>query len=210
MSILNVPLPQHFYAYVRTEYLRNLESGHGEVEEACVFGLASEPNRALGFHVHLKSGAIFWRLPIAALCWRPDAPHRPTSLLQAWDCFDFNVTATAFPYLRERECLIRLKDGSEEPGMYVCTVDFYANGYSDQPDQNKCFHLVKLDDGNFAAYPNDRLLWCDQSFTVKEPTFRGLGYRANTHAWWAEEDLPEPPAPSVEAKWRRLDNRGAA
>jgi hypothetical protein len=209
VSTLNAPLPQHFYCLVRTEYLRNLESGHGETEEACVFGIASEPNRALGFHVHLKSGAVFWRLPISALCWKPDAPPRPTALLQWWDCFDWSVTVTAFPYLRERECRIRLKDGSEESGMYVLTVDWYANGYSDQPDQNKCAHLIKLDDGCFGLAPNNFLLWRDLSFTVKEPTFRGLGYRANKQVWWAEEDLEAPTAGLREA-WERITESEAA
>jgi hypothetical protein len=189
VSTLNTPLPHHLYGYVRREYLRNLEDGHGEVEEACIFGIASVPNRALGFHVHLKSGAVFWRLPISALCWKPDAPHRPTPVLQAWDAFGYEVAATAFPYLKERECTIRLKDSSVEEGVYVCTIDWYENGYSDTPDQNKCAHLVKLDDGNFAAYPNNHLLWRDLSFTRAGERPQ---YRANTHVWYAEEDLPKP------------------
>lgn len=184
MSTLNVPIPAHFYCYVRREFLRNLEDGHGEFEEGCVFGIASVPNRALGFHVHLKSGGIFWRLPIHALAWRTDAPRRPLPILQAWDCFGYEVSAVAFPYLRERECHIRLKDGSIERGMYVCTVDWLENGYSDTPDQNKCAHIVKLEDGNFAAYPNNHLLWVDESFAKIDGWPR---YRANTHVFWAED-----------------------
>jgi hypothetical protein len=193
---LNCPLPHHLYVHVRREYLRNLEDGHGTWEEGCIFGVASVPNRALGFHVHLKSGGIFWRLPISALAWKPDAPTRSTPLLQAWDAFGYEIAAVAFPYLRERECTIRLKDGKTEGGVYVCTFDWYENGYSDQPDQHKCLHLVKLDDGNFAAYPNDRYIWHDLSFTdaAAKPQ-----YRANTHIWYAEEAFKEPePQPARE------------
>src|SRR5690606_11928068 len=137
-------------------YLRNLEDDRfDELEEAAVFGIASVPNRALGFHVHLRSGAIFWRVPISALAWHADAPHRPTSLLQTWDSFGYQLSVTAFPYLRERDALVRMKDGTEESGVYVCTIDWLENGYSDQPDQHKCAHLLRLYDGNFTLQPND-------------------------------------------------------
>src|SRR5690606_31796280 len=142
--------------------------------------------------VHLRSGAIFWRVPISALAWHADAPHRPTSLLQTWDSFGYQLSVTAFPYLRERDALVRMKAGTEESGVYVCTIDWLEHGYSDQPDQHKCAHLLRLYDGNFTLQPNDRLLWADASFS-RERSFAGLRYRSNTHAWYAEDDVGAPP-----------------
>jgi hypothetical protein len=59
------------------------------------------------------------------------------------------------------------KDGTKEWGNYMMTFDWYNNPYSQEPTQYKAAHLIKLDDGNFALQPNNRLVWKDMSFTTK-------------------------------------------
>ena len=46
------------------------------------------------------------------------------------------------------------------------TFDWHSNPYSEEPTQYKAAHLLKLDDGNFALQPNNRLEWKDMSFTT--------------------------------------------
>lgn len=185
MPELNCDIPGHFYALVRSEFTHNLESHHGEFEECAVFGIASVPSRALGFHVLLKSGAQFARLPIHALVWKRDAPQLRLDELQTWDCFGVHVTAHAFEFLKERECRVYLKDGRYEWGQYLFTVDWHTNGWSDEPSQHKNAHVIRLDNGCFCAVPNNRVLWRDASFT-QWPEGRP-SYRTNTHRWYAEE-----------------------
>jgi hypothetical protein len=186
-SVLNADVPGgHFYCLVRREYLHNLEAHHGEFEEAAVFGVCSVPNRGLTFHVLLKSGAQFARVPLHALAWKSDAPPRPLHVLQTWDCFGYQFSAHRYAHLDQRECCAYLKHGERADGVYLFTVDWLENGYSDTPDQHKCAHVLKLDDGNFAALPNNRILWRDASF-IEWPEGRPT-YRTNTHIWYAEEE----------------------
>jgi hypothetical protein len=184
---LNCDVPGgHFYAYVRREYLYDHQDHAGEFEECIVFGIASVPSRALGFHVLLKSGAQFARLPISALVWKTDAPELPLDELECWDCFGVQVTAHAYEFLKECECRVYLKHGRYEWGQYLFTVDWHTNGFSDEPSQHKNAHVIKLDNGCFAAQPNNRILWRDASFT-QWPEGKP-DYRTNTSKWYAEED----------------------
>ena len=181
---LNTPVP-HFYAYVRKEFLYNLESGHGEVIPVMVFGIASVPGRALGWHVMTDAGAVFWRLPIHALCSRPDAPTDKLDNLQLWDCFGDRVSITTFGALHNLKVQAILKDKRREEGTYMFTVDWWDNPYSDAPEQNKCAHVIRLDNGNYAALPNNRILWAEPSF-VQQPFAIRPDYKVNTHLWKCE------------------------
>lgn len=87
MAFLNEDAPV-FYCKVRAEYLYDLQSHHGEYEDAVVFGLASVYGRALGFHLITEQGAQIARLPISALVHKEHDPHLPLHYLQLWDCYD--------------------------------------------------------------------------------------------------------------------------
>jgi hypothetical protein len=49
MAYLNANIPAT-YAQIRKEYLYDLKSHHGEVEDCIVFGLTSMGGRAILFH----------------------------------------------------------------------------------------------------------------------------------------------------------------
>ena len=58
-------------------------------------------------------------------------------------------------------------------GEYLFTVDWahpesniVDTEHSEIPDQHKCAHILALDNGNFAAQPNNRILWNIPSFTT--------------------------------------------
>ena len=61
-------------AYVRAEFLRNLEDSHGETFPCMIFGVCSIPGRVPMFHFMMEDGAVWWRMPIHAFCWKEDAP----------------------------------------------------------------------------------------------------------------------------------------
>ena len=63
--------------------------------------------------------------------------------------------------------------------------------HSEIPQEHKCAHILELDNGNFAAQPNNRLLWNINSFTTRNEI---PDYKVQTNDWnvenkdWRTED----------------------
>ena len=108
-------------------------------------------------------------------------------LLHSWDILE----AQAGKYIG--------KDKKWHPGKYLFTVDFAhpeANildtDHSEIPHEHKCAHIIALDDGNYAAQPNNRCIWDIPSFTVKDNV---PDWKVQTSEWnventsqWKTED----------------------
>lgn len=161
------------------------------MEEAYAFGLSSIPGRALAFHVMLKSGAHFRHVPIHALALNPDAAGRSLGDCQLWDCFSFRPEVHVFSYLRDHECVARLRSGSVN-GTYLFTVDWLPDswerpGFTMQPEQNKCAHVLALEDGNLAALPTNRIAWKDSYFCGSSPRPWSMGYCVQEEVHQAED-----------------------
>ena len=76
-------------------------------------------------------------------------------------------------------------------GKYLFTIDFAhpeANildtDHSEIPHEHKCAHIIALDDGNFAAQPNNRCIWDIPSFTVKDNI---PDWKVQTSEWNVED-----------------------
>ena len=65
MAYLNANIPAT-YAQIKREYLYDLKSHHGEVEDCVIFGITAITGRPILFHAIMENGAIFYRLPISA------------------------------------------------------------------------------------------------------------------------------------------------
>lgn len=187
---MNVNIKPLLHVYVRKEFLYNLEKGHGEFEEGYIFGACALKSRPILFHVHLKSGAKFMRLPINAFCVKKEAPLRQIGDLQLWDCLSGNMECITYDYFKNYEVSVRLGSGDILAGTYITTFDFLPEGgLEETPDQHKDFNLIELADGNFAIQPNNRILWVDEHFTGKTPPVPD--YKVNQKYWLVErhEDL---------------------
>jgi hypothetical protein len=185
MPTLNSNIPR-MYCLLRKEFLYDLQAHHGEHVNVCVFGVASLYGRALGFHVLTENGATFWRLPIHALCHRADAPAMPLDWLQIWDCFSYDVAVTCFDRLCAMRVQAYLKDRRWYDGQYVFTIDWYGSEDAEEAGEggHKCAHVLALDNGNYAALPNNSLKWLDPAFVT--PYQARPDYRINTHVWKVE------------------------
>ena len=184
-SRLNADWPgTHRYGYV----LADAVGATGDPIPCAIWAVCSVPNRALTFHVLLENGACYARVPLQQLRHTlTDLPALPLHALEAWDCFGYDLTVQAHGYLRERDVEVRLGDGyGSLMGRYCCTVDWVDNGYSDTPDQHKQAHLIALENGQFAAMPNNRLRWHDASFT---DWTRPITLKTNTTVHYAETPL---------------------
>lgn len=131
------------------------------------FGLSSYPGRVWGCHVLLECGAIYRNVPLHQLASRPTDQGWEPHHAQTWDCYGREFSVLEYNFLAGRRVVARLRDRSEQPGQYLCTIVPIADPWSAHPDQGKEFTLVALDNGRYTAQPTDRALFEDKSFTRK-------------------------------------------
>ena len=174
--ICNLPSVE---VYVRKEYLRDHEDGHGEFVKGVWVSAKSIPGRAFYFESFLPEyGALFDKLPISAFLREPKIPNPDLDLpnLQFWNCMDYGVVAITKQFIGSMDYEILTRDHGIMHGSYICTLDNYhadANNIdystSEQPAEHKSFNLLELDNGQFCLYPNNRMRVYDNSLTPKKP-----------------------------------------
>lgn len=178
MSTLVTNLPA-LHVWVRKEYLRDMRDGYGEFVKGVWVSAKSIPGRALYFETYLPEyGAMFDKLPISAFVAAPETPtpDLPLTDLQFWNCMDYGIVAVSKQFIGSMSFEARLRSGGTMRGTYVCTLDNYhasvdAVDYStsETPSEHKSMNIVELENGQFCAYPNNRLRIFDISLTPAEP-----------------------------------------
>ena len=204
MSYLNANIPP-IYCKIRKEYLYDLKQHHGETQSCVVFGIASIPGRAILFHCLLESGAIYYRLPISAFIQkefdRRNVPDQNIEDLELWNSFSYYPNVISFDFLVGQRCKYLNKNKKFYHGQYLFTIDWahpesniVDTEHSEIPDQHKCAHILALDNGNYAAQPNNRILWNISSFTTSK---HWPDYKVTTTEWnvenknWQLEDTDD-------------------
>lgn len=157
---------------VRREYLHDLKEGHGEYDECFWVTAKSIPSRALYIESYITEyGALYDKLPISAYCWKPIEDELKLSQLQMWDCLSYDIVCITKSFMRSRECTIRIPNSTlTMNGEYLFTLDTYGeHTLAETPNEHKSYNFVKLENGQFGTYPNNRIIWRDDSFTPDEP-----------------------------------------
>lgn len=171
----------YFEVLVRKEYTRDMRSGHGAYLKAKAFAVWCRRSRMLGFQVLFigedekykfipTGGAMFASVPIEALCWKP-CRKLPAKAIAPWDVFSETFTVVTLDLIDRVRAFVLPR---RLPGRYMFTVDFTRSDLADDPEQHKQLHVIRLDGGQFAAVPNNRLLVSDPAFfrvTEKPPGF---------------------------------------
>jgi len=176
VAYLNADIPP-IYCKIKKEYLYDFTKHHGESEDCCVFGVTSITDRALLFNIMLPNGACFWRLPISAFFQerfdRSEVLDMQVDELQLWNCFSYYPSVHCFSFLRGKRGKYFGKDKKLHPGEYLFTIDWgHPEGnildteHSEIPAEHKCAHILALDGGNYAAQPNNRILWDAPNYTT--------------------------------------------
>lgn len=174
--------------YVRNEFLFDQKAGFGDFTEATVFGFRAESARVPLFQIMLKSGAQWARIPIQALCIEPCKPL-PLELCSWWDSYGYYAQAHSFAFLKNHRVSALGRDKMVRNGVYLFTIDWAKDGWSETPDQHKNHHVIALDSergigkGQLIAYPNNRLIWKDPSWI--EPNI-SHGWRSPTDNYSSE------------------------
>ena len=122
---------------------------------------------------------------------RPDVPKRRLDELQLWNSFSYYPAVTSWDILESQAGKYIGKDKKWHHGRYLFTVDFahpepniLDTDHSEIPHEHKCAHILALNDGNYAAQPNNRLIWDIPSFTVKDKT---PDWKVQTNYWNVED-----------------------
>jgi len=152
------------------------KSRKGE-RDCVIFGITSITGRSILFNIMLSNGACFWRLPISAFFQkhfsRDQVPDMSLQELQLWNCFSYYPSIHRFDWLDGVDGKFRGKDKKFYPGNYLFTIDWghpepniLNTEHSEIPQEHKCAHILALANGNYAAQPNNRILWHVNSYTV--------------------------------------------
>jgi hypothetical protein len=184
------------HVMVRKEYLYDLEKGHGEYTPGIWVSVRSVQGKALYFETLLTEyGALYDKLPLSAFVWKTDHGDLPLDTLQLWDCFDYSITVIRKPILSR--CEFFGKDRNMHPGEYMFTIDTCHSesstlniNFSEEDPEHKTFNIIKLDNGQFAAQPNNRVIWRDSSLiaeNLKRPDFKVCtqNYKVETTPKWS-------------------------
>ena len=181
--VANIPPIQ---CYIKKEYLYDLQKGHGEFEPCYWVSVKSIKGKALYIESLLTNyGALYDKLPISAYVWRTDInqdEQLPLDFLEIWDAFSYNISVIEKKTLSKLDVMVYMKDRKYYKGEYMFTIDSCSSepnelntSLSETPNEHKSFNIIKLDNGQFAAQPNNRILFYDQSLTplgVNKPDFK--------------------------------------
>lgn len=185
MSYLVANLPP-IQCYVRKEYLYDFQKGFGEFEPCYWVSVKSIKGKALYIESYLANyGALYDKLPISAYVWRTDIKQEeqlPLDFLEIWDAFSYHISVIKKSTLSGLTCKVFMKNKKMYEGSYMFTIDSCHSdpneinvSLSETPNEHKSFNIIKLDNGQFAAQPNNRVLFYDQSLTpggIKTPDFK--------------------------------------
>lgn len=190
----NLP-PVH--VLVRKEYLYDLDPAYvGQFTPGIWISVKSVQGKALYFETLLTEyGALYDKLPLSAFVWKEDHGNLSLDTLQLWDCFDYDITVIKKPLLSR--CQFFGKDRKMHDGEYMFTIDnCHAQSstldinFSEHDPEHKSFNVIKLDNGQFAAQPNNRVIWRDSSLTPESllrPDFKVCtqNYQVETAQKWS-------------------------
>jgi hypothetical protein len=189
----NLPPVQCF---VKREFLYDFEKGFGEYEPCIWMTIKCIKGQAFRIEALLPNyGALYDKLPLHAFVSRQESLNDailPLDYLQIWDALSYNITVIEKDNLRMLKCKFLDKDRKWHFGEYMFTVDFCQNdpgylntGFSETVEEHKSYNFIKLDNGQFAAQPNNKTLFYDASLTV--PEFKMPDFKIATKLYSVEK-----------------------
>ena len=198
--VANIP-PVH--CFIRKEFLYDFKHGFGEYVPCIWVTIKSIRGQAFRIESYLPEyGALYDKLPLHAFVSRTDnlSEFLPLDHLQIWDCFSHNITVIKKSFLSNLSAKFFAKDKTWHKGNYMFTVDnaspdpnIIDTTYAEWPEDHKSFNFIELDNGQYAAQPNNRTIFFDAASNPKElkfPDFKVCTklYRVEQNPKWALGD----------------------
>jgi len=185
--IVNLPAIQ---CYVKGEYLHNLEKDFNNYYDC--FWVTAKAVHGRAFLIEsmvLDYGALYDKLPLSAYTWKKDVKDPlPLDYLQMWDCLSYDIEIIYKRFLRDRDCKVMLPNKKFMKGQYMFTIDPYGQfTEAETPNEHKSYNFIKLDNGQFCAYPNNRIQFLDKSYIPAEP--ERPKFKTCQQYYYAESDV---------------------
>jgi hypothetical protein len=197
--VVNLPA---ISVWVRKEYLTDFQSGHGEFVRGVWVSAKSIPGRAFYFETYLPEyGAMYDKLPISAFVSSPATPSPDMKLhdLQFWNCMDYGIAVIKKSFVSTMDFELYTRSKTKVKGSYLFTLDNYHSDLdtidtntSEKPDEHKSHNVIRLENGQFAIYPNNRMRIYDLSLTPEKPIMPD--FKVSTKVYQVESGL----------EWKRL------
>lgn len=175
-------------------------------EPAWLVSVRAMRNRPLCFQAWIeKYAACFDKIPPQCIYWyKPENNHQPLPLhkIQMWECLSGSIEAWRKDQLNDVPMLVNLGKGIKPiGGHYWFTIDFLpegqAQGLLDVGDtelleEHKEGNVIRLENGQIAIYPNNRLKWLPVSLTSENAAATIPDWDVATNAqwdeWWLDSD----------------------
>lgn len=193
--------------FVRKEYLYDFQKGFGELEPAVWMSIKSIKGQAFRIESLLPGyGALYDKLPMSAYLWKEDCKEEellPLETLQIWDCLSYYFTIVQKSNLKNLGCKFFGRDRKWHHGTYMFTIDHCWEStnnidvtFSEYAEEHKSFNFIKLNNGQFATQPNNRVLFYDPSLVsanTKHPDFKvaTVEYSVEKHSKWSVNDTDD-------------------
>lgn len=203
MSFLIANLPP-VHCFIRKEFLYDFQQGVGELVPCVWISLKSIRGQAFRIEAYLPEyGALYDKLPLHAFVSRKnfDVDNLlPLDHLQLWNCFSHNIALLKKAFFNGLSVRVFGKDKQWHPGKYMFTADnscpdtnVFDTTYSEWPEDHKSFNFIELDNGQYAAQPNNRTIFLDASSNppqLKRPDFKACTktYSVEANPKWALGD----------------------
>jgi hypothetical protein len=202
MSFLVLNLPP-IHCYIRKEFLYDFESGHGQFVPCIWVTAKSIRGQAFRIEAYLPEyGALYDKLPLHAFVSRTENLDDllPLDYLQIWDCFSHNATIIRKSFVSNLSAKFLAKNKQWYTGNYLFTIDnaspdpnIIDTTYAEWPEDHKSFNFLELDNGQYAAQPNNRTLFLDPASNPEKMLFPNFKvctktYRVEQNAKWALGD----------------------
>lgn len=178
--VANIP-PVH--CWVRREFLYDFQEGFREYVRCIWVSIKSIRGQAFRIESYLPEyGALYDKLPLSAYVSRNSNldvdKFLPLDNLQIWDCLGYDMTVIQKVFLKNLTGQFYAKDKQMYRGNYMFTVDHAAPDhntmdltYSEWPEDHKSYNFIELDNGQYAAQPNNRCMFFDAASNPKELLF---------------------------------------
>jgi len=180
--------------FVKAEYLYNQQKRHGELEPCVWLTAKCIKGQALRIESLLTNyGALYDKLPLSAYIWKEAEYELPLDYLQLWDCLSYDFTVIEKSNLRGLKVKFFGKDKQFHFGNYLFTIDFCAADhgrldvtFTEGTQEHKSYNIIKMDNGQFAAQPNNRMQVLEPSSNPKE--LKVPDFKVATKRWSVETE----------------------
>jgi len=144
-------------------------------------GVFGRMNQVISCHVLLESGANWSGLPLQSISTKDNYTYNH-HMLMPWSTMGEKIDCIHMPYLEGMECetIQVIKTKARHTGLIVDWED----GFSKYPQEHKPLNLIELDNGQFALYPNNYLIYQDKHFVSEKSKENLKFYLREEKLYW--------------------------